>query len=132
MTTAVICWHPSFPAIALYDAKLKKILSVYKLKQDYFVNSLIYLVQNSNKYSCFFVTFGIQRFSQTRQVTLLANVLAQAYQYKTTYLAPQASINSSGDLQKLINQKFDSVQWTRLITPVYAKDPHITKRKKRT
>ena len=130
MSIAVICWHTSFPVIALYDAKLKKNISVYKLKGDFFLDSLEYLIQHKKQFSRILVIFGIERFSQTRQVTLLTNVLAQEYGYPTAFFIPHCPIHSDSLLQTLINQQFNSLQWTKLITPRYVKEPHITKRKK--
>lgn len=130
MTIAVICWHASLPVIALYNVKLKKNISVFKLKKDFFLNGLAYLIQNRKQFSRILVIFGIERFSQTRQVALLTNVLAQEFGYATASLVPQSTINSNQALQKCISDNLNNLKWAKLITPRYTKEPHITKSKK--
>jgi len=130
MSIAVVSWQNTFSVAALYDTSLKKFLSIHPLQKDLFVDSLDYLIKQRKNFSRALVVFGIERFSLTRQVTLLINVLAEEYGCKVASFRPQSPCDSQDMLLKCIEQRLHTIMWKNVIVPQYVKEPNITKRKK--
>ena len=82
MIVAVVSWHSTCPVVALYDPKQKKCTSLHRLKEDFFLETLEAVLKARKKISRLVILFGMERFSQTRQLTLFANVIAKEFSIK--------------------------------------------------
>ncbi|MFA5030050.1 MAG: hypothetical protein WC495_00465 [Patescibacteria group bacterium] len=130
MSIAVIFWQSTFSTAALYDTSVEKLISAHLLQGDLFLESLDYLIQQKKNFSRIFVIFGIERFSLTRQVTLLTNVLAEEYGCKVASFRINSLCDTQDMLLEYIQHKLPKMTWKDLIAPQYAKEPNITKQKR--
>jgi|GEM_PF-4239612 len=130
MKIVLVSWQKAFPVITLYDTKTKKLSYTTKLKKDFFEESVRYLLRNAKFVDGFIILFGVDRFSFTRQLTLLGNLFALEYECPISSYTIQNEIVCESDLRDLAERITRKVKWRSVIAPVYSRPPHITKKKR--
>lgn len=129
MRIVVICWKEDIPVIAIYEESKKTFATARTLQKDFFRETVQFLIKYKKSFERLYVVFSDGRFSHARQLTLLGNLFAMEYKYPISSSLAKKDVMTQEDLQSYITSQVPKAAWKKIITPAYAHEPHITKKR---